>query len=271
MVLALPERLRYAPLGPGGSAWFWASRTQRRHALRNYAIALGREPGDREVRRIARRAFQNYGRVLADFLLIGSLSGEELRRRTTVDGRDHLDRALEPGRGVVVVSPHMGSWDFAGSLAGVEGYRVTAVAERFPGSLNDAVVKTRERFGLRVLPLGRSAVRGIEEALRANGLVALLCDLPQGAGVQVQLFGRLTTVPAGPAAFALKTGALLLPTCQWQTGPGRYHIHMEPALTAGEGDDRRSLMQRVLARFESFIRERPDQWFAFKPMFGAER
>src|SRR5206468_5744434 len=82
-----------------------------------------------------------------------------------------------------------------------------AVAERFPGSLDEAVVRTRRRFGVNVITMGRSAVRGITDALKHNSVVALLCDLEQGPGVSVRFFGRKATVPGGPAAFALKTGA----------------------------------------------------------------
>jgi KDO2-lipid IV(A) lauroyltransferase len=163
--------------------------------------------------------------------------------------------------------PHMGSWDMAGSYAGALGYPISAVAERFPGSLNDAVVRTRQRFGLNVITLGRSAVRGITQALQANGIVALLCDLEQGPGVGVRFFGRRATVPGGPASIAIKTGAALLPACQFATGPGRHVVHMEPALAIDSGETKDGLMQRVVTRFEGFIREHPDQWYAFRPMF----
>src|SRR5260370_34074810 len=73
---AVPPGLRHAAAAPGGAAWFWLSAGQRRAALENYAAALGRESPDREVSRVARRAFQNYGRMLTDFLLMGSLSPE---------------------------------------------------------------------------------------------------------------------------------------------------------------------------------------------------
>ena len=265
---AIPAGLRYAAAAPGGTAWFWLSARQRRAAHDNYAAALGREPSDPEVARVARRAFQNYGRMLTDFLLLGSLSAEELIARMTNDGREHLDAAVARGRGVIMAVPHMGSWDMAGSYAGALGYHLSAVAERFPGSLDGAVVETRERFGLQVITLGRSAVRAITQALEANRVIALLCDLEQGPGVEVGFFGRRAVVPGGPAAFALKTGASLLPACQFSTGPGRYHVHLDPAITIGEGDTREGLMQRVITRFEDFIKERPDQWYAFRPMFG---
>jgi KDO2-lipid IV(A) lauroyltransferase len=98
-------------------------------------------------------------------------------------------------------------------------------------------------------------------------VVALLCDLEQGPGVPVTFFGRRAIVPGGPAALALKTGAALMPACQYAVAPSRHHIHMEAALKVGPDDTKESLMQRVVDRFESFIRERPDQWYAFRPIF----
>jgi len=233
----LPAQLRHAAATPGGAAWFWLSAGQRRAALDNYAAALGLDRSDPEVARVARRAFQNYGRMLMDFLLLGDLTRDDLVKRMTIDGRDHLDAALAKGRGVIMAVPHMGSWDMAGSFGGVLGYPVSAVAERFPGSLNAAVVRTRQRFGLNVITLGRSAVRAITLALQGNGVVALLCDLP---------------------------------ACQYATSPGRYHVHMDPALRWTDGESKEGLMQRVVSRFEDFIKERPDQWYAFRPMFARD-
>jgi KDO2-lipid IV(A) lauroyltransferase len=219
------------------------------------------------VARVARRAFQNYGRMLMDFLLMGSLQPADLIARMSVDGRDHLDQALARGRGVIMAVPHMGSWDMAGSYAGALGYPISAVAERFPGSLNDAVIQTRQRFGLQVIMIGRAAVRSLTQALESNQIVALVCDLEQGPGVDVSFFGRRAIVPGGPAALALKTGAALMPACQYVTAASRHHVHLEPALSYGPDATKESLMQRLVDRFEVFIRERPDQWYAFRPMF----
>ncbi len=228
---------------------------------------LGAGPDDPRVASTARRAFQNYGRMLMDFLLLGSLSPDELRKRMTYDGREHMDEALASGRGAIMAVPHMGSWDMAGSFAASLGYKVWAVAEKFPGSLDDAVVATRQRFGLNVIPLGRSAVRGITEALQKNGVVALLCDLEQGPGVEVRFFGRRAVVPGGPAAFALKTGASVITAAPFATARGHYHVHLDPPLRWPAGETKEGLMQRVVSRFEDFIKERPDQWYAFRPMF----
>jgi lauroyl/myristoyl acyltransferase len=270
VVRALPPGFSHAAAAPGGTAWYWLSGGQRRAALENYAAALGLDRSDPEVARVARRAFQNYGRTLIDFMLIGSLTPDQLLKRMSLDGRENLDAALAQGRGAIMAVPHMGSWDMAGAYAGALGYPISAVTERFPGSLNDAVVQTRSRFGLNVIMLGRAAVRSITQALEANSIVALLCDLEQGPGVDVRFFGRRAVVPGGPAAIALKTGAALLPAYQYMVSPGRHHVHLDPAVSWPAGTTKESLMQRVIGRFEEFIKARPDQWYAFRPMFKNE-
>ena len=263
----VPPGLRHAAAGPGGAAWFWLSAAQRRAALDNYAAALGRERDDPEVGRVARRAFQNYGRMLMDFVLLDSLSREEVVARMAVDGREHLDAALRQGRGVILVLPHMGSWDMSAAYAAAIGYRVLAVTERFPGSLNDAVVESRGRFGMEIVPVGRPAVRSILERLESNGIVALVCDLEQGPGVAVSFFGRAATVPSGPASLAMKTGAVLLPIYQYATTRGRQQARIDTPVGVSEGDTKAAVMQHVIERFEGYIREHPDQWYAFRPMF----
>jgi lauroyl/myristoyl acyltransferase len=267
---ALPPGPRYALAGAGGSAWYLLSPGQRRNALGNYAAVLGKHPDDPEVARVARRAFANYGRMLADFVLIGGLGPAELVSRMSVTGREHLDAGLAAGKGVIMAAPHMGSWDMGGSFAGSMGYRMSTVATRFPGSLDAAVAETRQALGLRVIPLERAAVKAIGQELAANAVVALLCDLEHGPGVEVEFFGQRAVVPPGAAAFAARTGAAVLPACVWRSGPGRYHVHIEPPLAPPHPgkDGARELMQRVVARFEGFIRPRPDQWYAFRPMFN---
>jgi lauroyl/myristoyl acyltransferase len=264
---AVPAGLRHAAASPGGAAWFWLSRGQRRAALDNYAAALGLSPEDPEVARVARRAFQNYGRMLTDFVLMARLTKEEVLERVKIDGLPLLDAAINRGRGVILAIPHMGSWDMAGAAGAALGYHIIAVADRFPGSLDAAVVESRKRVGLDVIPIGRSAVREVREALSDNKVVPLVCDLEQGPGVEVRFFGRPTTVPAGPAAFALKSGAPVLLVHSYASGPGRYHAVVERAPDWPPGESNQGAMQSIITRFESYIRARPDQWYAFRPMF----
>jgi lauroyl/myristoyl acyltransferase len=270
IVRAVPSAVRYPLAALGGTAWWAMDAGRRRGALPNYAAVLGLPEDHPRVRDVTRRAFANYGHMLADFLLMGSLAPDDVREMVTITGREHVDAALAPGQGAVLAMPHMGSWDFAGSMAGIWGYRVAAVAERFPGSLNQAVVETRSMHGLEVIPVGRSAVRAINGVLDENGMVALLCDLPQGAGVNVRMFGCRAVVPSGPAAIACRRGSPLVPLYSRRIGTCRYHIHVDPPIPTPQRQRCRGkeavaeVMQQVMDRFEVFIREHPDQWYAFR-------
>src|ERR1700675_943389 len=114
VVRALPPGFNHAVAAPGGAAWYWLNRAQRHAALDNYAAALGLDRSDPEVARVARRAFQNYGRMLMDFMALGSLTPDELLKRVSYDGREDLDAALAGGRGAIMAVPHMGSWAMGG-------------------------------------------------------------------------------------------------------------------------------------------------------------
>src|SRR2546430_14724367 len=142
----LPAGMRHAVAAPGGTAWFWLSRAQRNAALDNYAAALGRERSDPEVARVARSAFQNYGRMLMDFLLLGSLTPQELMARMSVDGLEPLDAGLARGKGVIMATPHMGSWDMAGADRRALGSGVSAGGGRVPGVFGRRVGGGRPRF-----------------------------------------------------------------------------------------------------------------------------
>ncbi|MDQ6772867.1 MAG: lysophospholipid acyltransferase family protein [Candidatus Dormibacteraeota bacterium] len=274
---ALPPGFRYGLSGALGSAWWSLDRGRRAAILVNYGAALGLEPHDPEVARVAREAFANYGRMLADFLMMGAPDARAAVDRLTFSGVEAAEAALAAGRGAVLALPHMGSWDASGSLAAARGYPISAVAESFPGSLNDAVVATRSASGLRVIPLGHSAVRGINRALDENRLVALLCDLPpEGGGTEVKFLGGRAKLALGVAAIARKRGVPLLPVFARSRGLGRYHLHVDPGVDLGDPADGRTganrVMQEVARRFEVFIRRHPDQWYAFKPIvYGVAR
>ncbi len=267
---ACPPGVRYPVAAFGGAAWYTLSPGRRRAALSNYGAVLGLPEDHPEVHRVMRQACANYGRMVADFLLMGSLQRDEVDARMTSDGREHVDAALRAGRGAIMALPHMGSWDFAGSIAGIWGYRIVAVAERFPGSLDEAVLETRSAHGMRVIPLNRSAVRAINRVLDENGLVALACDLPHGPGVDVRFFGRRAVVPSGPAAIACRRGCPILPMYVRRSGLATYHIHIDPPIERDEAEatggraETALLMQRVVDRFEGFIHDYPDQWYAFR-------
>src|SRR5438046_9632519 len=125
------------------------------------------------------------------------------------EGVERIDRVLADGKGAVVVPAHVSTWDILAAASAVDGYPISAVTNELPsGGLNELVIASRERIGMKMIRLGPSSLRQILRALGRNELVALASDLYSGdRGVRVPFFNRPAIFPAGPAAIALNTDA----------------------------------------------------------------
>ena len=157
-----------------------------------------------------------------------------------------------------------------------EGYPMTSVAERIePEALFDWFVAQRRDMGLDIVPLGGDSGATLLKVLRSGGLVGLLCDRDIiGTGVKVELFGEMTTLPAGPATLVLRTGATLLVGAVY-SGPGRDHsaVITEPVDTSRTGSFRKDverITQDIARQFEAIIRRAPEQWHLYQPNWPSD-
>jgi phosphatidylinositol dimannoside acyltransferase len=112
-------------------------------------------------------------------------------------------------------------------------------------------------------------------ALRANRVVCLLCDRDiAGDGVEVEFFGERTTLPAGPATLALRTGAPLLPVAVYFRPHGGQRGWVQapvPAERQGRlRDDVVRVTQALAGRFEQLIRKAPEQWHLLQPNWPSD-
>jgi lauroyl/myristoyl acyltransferase len=241
----------------------------------NQARVLGVDPGSRIADIAARDAFALYARYWYDTFRLGAISIEEVVRRTTADGLEHVDAALEQGAGVVCALPHMGNWDAAGRWLAARGYRVAAVAEVLrPPRLFDLFVRHREELGIRVVPLESGQTgRELAALLTDNWIVGLVADRDlSGRGVEVEMFGARRKIPAGPALLSLSSGAPLLPCAVFTRAEG-WHIAVSPPLAVERTGDRRldvRAISKALAReFERAISASPADWHLFQPGWPA--
>jgi lauroyl/myristoyl acyltransferase len=254
----------------------------RRQARSMYASNLSRVLGEpvteREARVWTRRAFENYARYWLEGARLAYLSPQTILERFEVEsGFEHLVDNTAAGRGVIMALPHIGAWEWGGAWLALKGYPMTSVAEPLePKALYDFFASQREAMGLKILPLGANAGKELLRTLRAGGLVGLLCDRDVGGtGVEVEFFGERTTLPAGPATLALRTGAVVLPTAVY-IGPGRSHtaVIMPPVDTSRTGslrDDVARVTQAITSDLEVLIRRAPDQWYLFQPNWPSDK
>ncbi len=239
---------------------------------RNVARVLGPGVSDAQLRSTSRRAFLNYARYWFEGARLPALSPEVVADRFVVEsGWDHLVAGMEAGNGVIMALPHIGSWEWGGAWLALQGYPMTSVAEPLrPPAMYDWFVAQREAMGLTIVPLGADASRVLLRTLRAGKLVGLLCDRDiAGNGIDVEFFGEKTTMPAGPAMLALRTGAVLLPTAVY-SGPGIEHtaVIMPPVPAERTGGLRRDVArvtQMIASDLEQLIRRAPEQWHLFQP------
>lgn len=251
------------------------SRRDRRGLARNLSLALNRAPGDKLIRKTVRRNFLNYGHYMVDFFLIPQLPAHKIGRFFThIEGEEILRNALAQGRGAILVSAHVGNWEFGGTMMRLADYPLAVVALAHNTSATNALVnRIRKDKGIKVIEMDQSPFSAINvlRHLRQNGVLATIGDRDFfGRGVPIRFFGRKVNFPVGPVMAAMNSGAALIPAFVLRRPDGRYLGVLEeavPILTKNASDDPvRENLERTARIFEKVIRSYPDQWYCPDPI-----
>lgn len=231
-----------------------------------------------EIRRLTQQVFESYARYYIESFRLTSLSKRQVSEAFTNTGFDeYILAALERGSGAIVALPHLGGWEWAGRWAADQGHQLSVVVEPLhPPELFDWFVDLRQKFGLRVIPLGPGAGSACAAALRRNEILCLLSDRDlTGTGVPVEFFGESTTLPGGPATLALRTGAALLPAAVYFSDRNtRHHAIIRPPINCQRESSLRSDVQRITqvlaGELEELIRRAPEQWHLMQPNWPSD-
>ena len=249
---------------------------RRRVVARNLARVEGRRLGPGEQRRRVARAFEWYARYYHESFRLPDLSAEKIDRGFGYEGFGQVEAACAKGQGPILALPHLGTWEWAAFwLTLVPGYKMTAIVEPLePPELFEWFVEFRESLGMNIVPLGPEAGKASVTALDNGEVLCLVADRDlQGKGVPVEFFGERTTLPAGPATLALRTGSPLLPTAvYWRDGTRWGHVM--PAIDTSRHNRLREDVARVTQdlaiAFESLISAAPEQWHMFQPNWPSD-
>ena len=226
---------------------------------------------------VAHEGVRRYMRYWCEAFRLPSWSPSRINSTFRItEGMDRLDDAMAAGRGALMVSPHMGNWDFAAAWAALRYNGVVTVAERLrPEGLFDKFVAYRESLGMEVVPLGDpDTVRVLARRLKEGRLVCLLADRDiSHTGVPVSLFGEAASMPAGPAVLAMLTKAPLMPLSLWHTREGLLAEIGPPIEVPDQGQraERISQVTQSLAdAFASRIALHPEDWHMMQPLWTAD-
>jgi len=293
IVISGGELIRRMPDAPlwwlgnvAGSIEYWVARRRRNEARRNLrrvvqwmaARGVGAEsyhraaidPGALEA--IVRSAFRHHAHYYIELARAPRFDIGYLQKRLVIETPDEVDAALAQRKALILVGLHFGTIELPGFLALHRIGRIVAPMESLRNKRIQAYMhRTRAVVGVRILTIEEAGPE-LLAVLRRNEPIGIVADRDlTGGGIEVELFGARTKIPAGPALLSSETGAPVYVSGVRRTGPGRYRGNLWP-LSAPGGASRRE-RSRAMAREEALLFERiicdaPEQWLAvFHPIW----
>jgi KDO2-lipid IV(A) lauroyltransferase len=264
IVRILPHRLVRAAGRALGLGFYAFDGAHRRIARANIAAAFPVRPLA-ERRRIARRAFEHFGRLLMELLKFSTLSQPAMLARVEVDGEERARNAYAQKKGVLFITGHFGFWEIHAIVHAlrVEPIGVLARALDNP-ALNELLEGIRQQTGNQVI-YRKGTIRRVMRVLQEGHGVAVLIDqhIQARDAIAVEFFQRPAATTSAVAALALRTGAPVVPVFALPLPRGRYRIIYEHPVEPPPADSEdavREFTQRCTDVLEMYVRRHPELW-----------
>lgn len=271
LVLLLPGPIRnYISLRLGSLA-YRLSHGYRQNVEANVRIVTGKETNDAEVREVTRAIFLTNALNFSDLLTFAWRSRKWFARRAQlVSGNwDIIDKVREEGNGVILVSGHVGCFDFIGQAVAAHGYPLTVVTGRTTSRfVFDGVTWLRGRKGTKLVEPTPSGVRHVIRALRKNEAAVFVVDRDFFEnGHEVEFFGQKTTLPPGAVRIARDTGAQIVPLFTRRSSSG-HEVRIGDAIRIEKTRDVKADvargMKQLVPVLEHGIDSCLEQWVMFQ-------
>ncbi|MCX7828404.1 MAG: lysophospholipid acyltransferase family protein [Thermanaerothrix sp.] len=237
-----------------------------RGKVARYNMALALEGlSDQELKALYRRAVDHLAWMLVECLALNVRPELALDWVKSAEGLEELDRPLGEGRGVILVTAHLGNWELAAFWMAQSGYPLMPIV-RPPenGGQADLLDAFRRKGGVRPISKGEHMSRALK-ALKGGAVLGVLADQHGGGeGMPAEFFGHRTSTVKGPSVFRYLTGMPVVLLEAWREGPFRHRLRFSP-VRWDEGGDRESRIalgvEAVNRALEGAIRRHPEQWF----------
>jgi phosphatidylinositol dimannoside acyltransferase len=272
LLRTLPAGPTGAVLGLGSQASYLLWPKKRAWSNRNFGHVLGLPPDDPRVRRVALRAYREYGRYLVELMRVPFMPEEQVIGLMEPLDPSQIQRFRDetPG-GLIVTAAHVGNNDVIGAAIAHMGQPLNVVADdsSFP-ELFEYLRAQREQWHAKLIPWRN--LRAIFGVLRRREVLGLLVDWGyRSDGIPVKLFDAWTTLPAGPATLAAKTSSRIMPAITTRQPDGRLRVVLlEPiAVAPSDPADLQRATQAIADAVAETIRPAPEQWYSFKPIWPA--
>ncbi len=274
IVAHVPPGIPRAIIARGAQISYLLWPMKRRWSNANFSHVLGLPPGDRQVRMTALTAYGEYARYVVEMMRLPILAPEEASKLIVGDDLDRIEPIWNEARGGLILAlGHLGNAEAAAAGVASRGWPINVLADdsSYPELFED-FRRTREQWGVHVIAWRN--IREIYTVLRRREMLGLFIDWGyRPDGIPVRLFGAWTTLPAGPAALAAKTGSRIVPIGVQRQPDGRtFRIAVgEPIDVASASPaDQLAATQQLADALEASIAEAPSQWYSFKPIWPSD-
>ena len=225
----------------------------------------------RDAHAIIHRLFLNLGMTAMEILYMPALNKENIRGLVSFDRPGVLWEALAKKHGVVMLACHMDNWEWLGAALALNGFPLSAVEKPQPNPVySDFMNELRRGVGQEIFARGTNEILGCARAMKKGRMLGLIADQDGGYnGIFVPFFGKMASTPEGPAYFARKFKAPVVPIfiVRKPSGYGHQVIVKDPIYYEDTGnrekDDYRITLQ-MTQEVEKIIRQYPDNWIWFQ-------
>lgn len=267
-MLVLPRSWALALADAVGHLGYRLVSRQRTKILENLKLAYGDTKSPKEMETIGRRVMGNMLQTAVDFLRFATLSRDQVASFVeTGEAYSFCKDILQEGKGLIIMTAHLGNWELLAGIFGLQGFRGGVVGRRiYYEPYNRWIVGLRSAVGIRTI-YQDEAVRQIHAHLKAGEIVGLLPDQDRDSvrGIFVDFFGRPAYTSVAPVKFAMASGVPILPAFMVRMPGNRYKLLlgslMRPKI---EGGDRTASIRKYteiwMKDFEDVIRRYPEQW-----------
>ncbi|MBN1352941.1 lysophospholipid acyltransferase family protein [candidate division KSB1 bacterium] len=244
---------------------FYVIPDARKKTIRNLTRVFGSEKNAAEIWKMAKSVFRDLGRNAVDMFRLKQVVGKDPDRYVTCHGWENLDNALAKGKGVVVITGHLGCWELMAGYVSSKGYAVSVVGTPlYDPRLDKMLVDNRTSVGLKNI-IRSTGAREILRTLRNGEIVGILIDQDTRVdGVFVDFLGKPAFTPVGPVVLALKTGAAIVPMAIHIDERNRHIIEMEPEIdlqtTDDKENDRLLITLKCSKAIEKLLLKNVTQW-----------
>lgn len=257
-----------------GQLYYLLIKKERERAVAQMMPAL--HVSEKEARHLVRASFVNLARNVLEILYMPHLNEQNFTDYIEIDHLERLKAALAEKKGVVIVTGHIGTWEWLSAAFTLNGLPVTAIAKPQPNiQYTNALDDLRKTIHVQIFSRGSSELLAAARALKSGKILGFLCDQDAGpGGAFLPFLGRLASTPMGAAVFSRKFNSPVVPAFILRQPNGKHKVIVGEIMRYEDtGDTDKDLFDftaRMTQIVEQVIRDNPTQWLWFQKRWNTK-